>query len=169
MQFDEIMKLIDEAVYTKTGKHLNDLQCGIIEGTLKQKKYAEIAEGYSCTPGHAKDVGYELFKLLSDIFEEPVDKKNLKSVLERQGDINFWFGDRNRNVIGYINVCSDLTDSYPNNDRPQTLPNSQHNLTETEIETIAKLRKFGLDNPQIAEALQLSLEEIEQVESEEAS
>lgn len=165
MQVDEIMKLIDEAVYTKTGKHLNDLQRGIIEGTLKQKKYSEIAEGYNCTPGHAKDVGYELLQLLSEVFEEPVDKKNLRSVLERQDNLNISFGDSSRNVIGFINVCSDSSDSDPNNDRPQT----QTNLTETEIETIAKLRKFGLDNPQIAEALQLSLEEIERVESEEAS
>ena len=165
MQVDDIMKLIDEAVYTKTGKHLNDLQRGIIEGTLKQKKYSEIAEGYNCTPGHAKDVGYELLQLLSEVFEEPVDKKNLRSVLERQDNLNISFGDSSRNVIGFINVCSDSSDSDPNNDRPQT----QTNLTETEIETIAKLRKFGLDNPQIAEALQLSLEEIERVESEEAS
>ena len=165
MQVDKIMKLIDEAVYTKTGKHLNDLQRGIIEGTLKQKKYAEIAEGYKCTPGHAKDVGYELLQLLSDVFEEPVDKKNLRSVLERQDNLNISFGDRSRNVIGFINVCSDSSDSESNNDRPQTLTN----LTETEIETIARLRQFGLDSPQIAEALQLSLEEIERVESEKAS
>ncbi|WP_264322864.1 hypothetical protein [Zarconia navalis] len=163
------MKLIDEAVYAKTGKHLNDLQRGIIEGTLKRQKYSEIAEGYNCTPGHAKDVGYELLQLLSDVFEEPVDKKNLKSVLERQDNLNISFGDSSRNVIGFINVCSDSSDSDPKNDCPQTQPDRQHNLTETEIEAIAKLRQFGLDSTQIAEALQLSLDEIEKLKSEEVS
>ncbi|MDY6939312.1 MAG: hypothetical protein SWY16_16800 [Cyanobacteriota bacterium] len=56
------------------------------------------------------------------------------------------------------------------NDRPQTQStSSQNNLTETEIETIAKLRQFGLDSTQIAEALKLSLDEIQRVESEEVS
>jgi hypothetical protein len=108
---------VDEAVYFKTGKRLNDLQRGVIEGILKRQKYPEIAETYGCTAGHAKDVGYALLQMLSDVFGEPVDKKNLKSVLERQGNLNISFGDKsksirsiNSNVIGCVNFGSWLPD-----------------------------------------------------------
>lgn len=75
MLVQEILQFVDEAVYIKTGKRLNNLQRGIIEGTLKRQKYDEIAENCGCSAGHAKDVGYELLQMLSDVFDEPVDKK----------------------------------------------------------------------------------------------
>src|SRR4028118_967397 len=93
MDTADILKFVDEVVCAKTGKHLNDLQRGIIEGTLKRQKYCDIAETYGCTAGHAKDVGYALLQMLSDVFDESVDKGNLKSVLERQGNLNISFGD----------------------------------------------------------------------------
>ncbi|MDY7014641.1 MAG: hypothetical protein SVX43_13765, partial [Cyanobacteriota bacterium] len=73
MDVREVLQFVDEAVLLKTGKRLNDLQRGIIEGTLKRQKYADIAESYGCSAGHAKDIGYELLHLLSDVFDEPVD------------------------------------------------------------------------------------------------
>ncbi|MDD1435659.1 hypothetical protein MEN24_04340 [Dolichospermum sp. ST_sed10] len=81
MQVQQLLQLVDDAFYLNTGQHLNDLQRGVIEGTLKYQKYADIAETCGCSAGHAKDVGYELLQMLSDIFDEPVDKGNLKSVL----------------------------------------------------------------------------------------
>ncbi|WP_236721440.1 hypothetical protein [Trichormus sp. NMC-1] len=81
MHVHEILQFVDDAVYTNTGQHLNDLQRGVIEGTLKHQKYADIAEICGCSAGHIKDVGYELLQMLSDIFDEPIDKGNLKSVL----------------------------------------------------------------------------------------
>ena len=92
MNIHEVMQFVDEVFYLKTGKHLNDLQRGIIEGTLKRQKYSDIAETYGCTAGHAKDVGYALLQMLSNIFDEPIDKGNLKSVLERQGNLNISLG-----------------------------------------------------------------------------
>ncbi|MEG4987423.1 hypothetical protein QUB08_16885 [Microcoleus sp. BR0-C5] len=43
MRLQEILQFIDDAVYAKTRKRLNDLQRGIIEGTLKRQKYDDIA------------------------------------------------------------------------------------------------------------------------------
>lgn len=57
MQVQELLKFVDDAVYRKTGKHLNDLQREIIEGTLKYQSYSVISETCGCTPGHVKDVG----------------------------------------------------------------------------------------------------------------
>ncbi|MFB8796575.1 MAG: hypothetical protein U7126_20675 [Microcoleus sp.] len=94
MDTAHILQFVDEVVCAKTGKHLNDLQRKIIKGILKQQKYSDIADTYGCTAGHAKDVGYKLLQMLSDVFDEPVDKYNLKSVLERQLNLNINFGDR---------------------------------------------------------------------------
>ncbi|WP_317619538.1 hypothetical protein [Ancylothrix sp. D3o] len=81
MDIPEVLKFVDDLLYEKTGQHLNSLQRGIIEGTLKQQEYSEIAESHRLSAGHVKDVGYELLQKLSEVFDEPVDKKNLKAVL----------------------------------------------------------------------------------------
>lgn len=171
MYIHEVLKFVDEAVYLKTGKHLNDLERGIIEGTLKRQKYCDIAETYGCTAGHAKDVGYELLQMLSDVFDEPVDKGNLKSVLERQGNLNISFGDRsissmNNNVIGCVNFGSEQPNDTANKSQPAT-PNFQHRSNNQTKIKIDKLRQFGLSDEQIAEALELPLEIVKQVELEE--
>ncbi|MEK0189622.1 hypothetical protein WMG39_32970, partial [Microcoleus anatoxicus PTRS2] len=67
MNTADILEFVDEAIRAKTGKHLNNLQRGIIKGILKQQKYSDIADTYGCTAGHAKDVGYKLLQMLSDV------------------------------------------------------------------------------------------------------
>ena len=159
---------MDEAFYLKTGKHLNDLQRGIIEGTLKHQKYSDIAETYGCTAGHAKDVGYALLQMLSDVFDEPVDKGNLKSVLERQGSLNISFGDKsiNSDVIGCVNFGSEHPNNTSDKSQPATPKSQQHSKNQTKIK-IDKLRQFGLSDEQIAEALELPLEVVKQGDIEE--
>lgn len=162
MQVHEVLQFVDEAVYLKTGKHLNDLQRGIIEGILKRQKYYDMAANYSCTPGHVKDVGYELLQLLSDVFDEPVDKGNLKSVLERQGNLNISFGNKsissvNNNIIGCLNVGSEQPTATPDKSQPKN---------QTNIEIINKLRQFGLSDEQIAQALEIPLETVKQMDLE---
>ena len=151
MQVHELLQLVDEAVYLNTGKRLNDLQRGVIQGTLKHQKYADIAEDCGCSAGHAKDVGYELLQMLSDIFDEPVDKGNLKSVLERQGNINISLGDNtiNSNLIGCINVSS---------------KNTKTKSDKKRVEKIEKLRQLGLSDQEIVEILELPLEVVQEVE-----
>ena len=161
MDIHQVLEFVDKVVYAKTGKRLNDLQRGIIEGTLKQQKYTEIADTYRLTEGHVKDVGYELLQMLSDTFDEPVDKGNLKSVLARQDNLNISFG--NSNIIGYINVCSDRPTATPDQNQPKT-PDFKQVKDEAKIEKIGKLRQFGLSDEQIAEVLGLTLEEVQQVD-----
>jgi hypothetical protein len=164
MDVRKVLQFVDESVYLKTGKHLNDLQRGIIEGTLKRHKYADMAEAYGCSAGHMKDVGYELLQLLSNVFDESVDKGNLKSVLERQGNLNISFGERsvNSNIIGCVQMDSEKPlsisdDSQTNNSNCQGLQN------QTQIKTINKLMNFGLSDEQIAEALELSIEVVQEL------
>ena len=168
MQVNELLQLVDEAVYLNTGKRLNDLQRGVIEGTLKYQKYADIAENCGCSAGHAKDVGYELLKMLSDIFDEPVDKSNLKSVLERQGNVNISLVNNSSNIFGNgcINIGSKQPKTKSDKNHAGNSKLKQKDQNKTQIEKISKLRYFGLNDKQIAEVLELPLEVIKQVESD---
>ncbi len=165
MHVREVLEFVDKAVYIKTGKHLNDLQRGIIEGTLKRHKYTDIAETYGCSAGHVKDIGYELLQLLSDVFNEPVDKGNLKSVLERQGNLNISLGDRsyiNSNIIGCINMGSENPKNTSDEDENPIIKQQFGNLqNQAKIEIINKLRQFGLSDEQINEVLELKRKAVE--------
>jgi hypothetical protein len=168
MDTAHILQFVDEVVCAKTGKHLNDLQRGIIEGILKRQKYSDIADTYGCTAGHAKDVGYKLLHMLSDIFDEPVDKRNLKSVLKRQSTIKIALNnsnniDGNSNTINYINGCSELPTPTPEKSQSET-PAFQDSTTQVKIEMVGKLRQLGLKDEQIAEVLGLALEVVKQID-----
>ena len=166
MDTAHILQFVDKVLSAKTGKHLNDLQRGIIEGILKRQKYSDIADTYGCTAGHAKDVGYKLLQTLSDVFDEPIDKGNLESVLERQLNLNINFGDRttnfgNSNTINYINGCSELPTPTPDKSGAET-PDFQVSTNQVKIEMVGKLRQLGLKDEQIAEVLGLALEVVKQ-------
>ena len=169
MDTAHILQFVDKVLSAKTGKHLNDLQRKIIEGIVKRQEYSDIADTYGCTAGHAKDVGYELLQMLSDAFDEPVDKGNLESVLERQLNLNINFGDRNTtnfgdsNTINYINGCSDIPTPTPDKSRSET-HEVQGNKNQVKIEMVGKLRQLGLKDEQIAEVLGLALEVVKQMD-----
>ena len=169
MDTAHILQFVDKVLSAKTGKHLNDLQRKIIEGIVKRQKYSDIADTYGCTAGHAKDVGYKLLHMLSDAFDEPVDKGNLESVLERQLNLNINFGDRNTtnfgdsNTINYINGCSELPTPAPDTSRSET-PDFQRNDNQIKIEMVGKLRQLGLKDEQISEVLGLALEVVKQID-----
>lgn len=169
MNTSEILEFVDEALNAKTGKHLNDLQRKIIEGILNRQKYSDIAHTYGCTAGHAKDVGYKLLQMLSEVFDEPVDKGNLESVLERQVNLNINLGDRNTtnfgdsNTINYINTCSEVPTTTSDKSQPAN-PESQGKKNQVKIEAVGKLRQLGLSDEQIAEVLGLALEVVKQMD-----
>ncbi|MGL5064457.1 MAG: hypothetical protein ACRC62_31095 [Microcoleus sp.] len=175
MEIPQILQSVDETVSAKTGKHLNDLQRRIIAGILNRQKYAGVAETYGYSDKHVKKVSHELLQMLSDIFGEQVKKSNLESVLDRHIKINITLGNKNtgnkNNVnIGYINNCPDSSTSTPEQSQPETPENQEQSNNYTTIalrEIIDKLRKFGLTDEQIAEALNLPINEVDRVHLEE--
>ncbi|MBJ7901357.1 MAG: hypothetical protein GC158_15870 [Cyanobacteria bacterium RI_101] len=150
MNAGDILLLVDDAFYSETGKRLNDLQRAVIAGVLNHQKYADIAEELNGSEGHVKDVGYELLKLLSSAFEEPVTKANLKSVLERQKNLNFSFGSKviQSHIISYSNIHFE----------PSSLDQSNVEKSQRQKTKIQKLRDRGFSDEEIAEILEIPLE-----------
>jgi hypothetical protein len=168
MDIPQILQFVDEAVYAKTNKHLNNLQRRIIVGILKSQKYADISETYGYSAQHVKKASYELLQMLSDIFGEQVKKSNLESVLERQINVNITFGNkntRNKNAVNIGSIKSCPEPSIPTSEKSdsETPHFQQQSQNQTKIETIEKLRNFGLSDEQIAEALDIALDVINQI------
>lgn len=110
MDFYEILQLADNLVVKKTGKHIDDLQKAILQGTWEGQKYSEIAKNYQCSEGHVKDVGSELWKILSEELGEEVKKSNFKTTIERlqfsHFTSSFW---KDFVHIGDVNLCSETS------------------------------------------------------------
>lgn len=161
MNLKEALAFADEVVFAKTGKHLDDMQVGVIEGVLKRLKYGEIARSLNCSEGYAKDIGYELWQLFSDAFGEEVNKLNLRSALIRKSRISNVTGGvitghhiAHNNVIGALNICRSSEES------PEFLRGKQ----QAKIEAIERLKAIGLSDEQIAQCLDMTLEEIQQID-----
>ncbi|MGL5064670.1 MAG: hypothetical protein ACRC62_32205 [Microcoleus sp.] len=169
MDSPQILQFVDEAVCAKTGKHLNNLQRKIIAGILNRKKYTDVAETYGYSSQHVKKASHELLQMLSEVFGEPVKKSNLESVIERQINQNITLGKHNNfqnNRISYVNNCPNPSTPTPDESQPETPDLQEGSKNQTKIETIEKLRQFGLSDEQIAEALDIPLEAVKQVNLE---
>ena len=83
MDITEVLKLADELVFTQTGNHLDYLQEAILQGTLEGETYAKIAEETYASEGHVRDVGSDLWKLLSEGLGKEVSKANFRAVLKK--------------------------------------------------------------------------------------
>jgi hypothetical protein len=177
MDVTEVLKYLDELMFAQTGKHLDSLQRAIIKGVLNNQKYAEIAKEYQCTRGHAKDEAYALWEILSEALGEEVNKSNFRASVERLGiDKSQYKIIGNSLIGGNINLCRNTSQV---NEKSENLENLESIISESptningtsnnietgrklaKLETIPKLVKVGLTAEQIAQVLDLPLEEVE--------
>jgi hypothetical protein len=172
MDIPQILEFVDRAVYAKTDKHLNDLQRKIITGILNGQKYVEVSKNYGYSADHVKKVSHDLLHILSDVFGEKVKKGNLESVLERQINVRINFSNKNtrdKNIIeiGNLNNCAAPSKETLETSDPVMSELPQKPQNKTKINTIDKLRLFGLSDEQIAEALDIPLDVVKQIKFDE--
>lgn len=106
MNVEKILRLTDNLVFAKTEKHLDNLQEAILRGTLQREKYSQIAEDCYCSEGHVKDVGYQLWKLLSEVIGEEIKKSNFRSAIERLQSCDVSIVEQNFVRIGQFSVAT---------------------------------------------------------------
>ena len=81
MDFQEALEFVDQLTYTKTGKHLNDLEREVFIGSWQGRTYEEI---YPHNPEYIeKYVGYKLWQKLSTVLGEKVTKKKIQGAIAR--------------------------------------------------------------------------------------
>ena len=82
------LEFIDRLTFEKTGKHLSDLERKVFLGSWEGKTYEKI---YPINPQYIeKDVGYKLWKKLSQVLGEKVKKKTIKGAIERAHHDDDW-------------------------------------------------------------------------------
>ncbi|MGB3266287.1 MAG: NB-ARC domain-containing protein [Microcoleus sp.] len=146
MDVQEILKIADDLVFVNTGKHLDNLQEVILRGTLQGQKYSKIADESHCSEGHIKDIASELWKLLSEVLGEEVNKGNFRVRLEQVKFSNFWnFNNKDCVHIGNVNVCENNSHSpkvpnSPIDEEPLTKGNNQPKLRQL----LAEMPKSGI-------------------------
>jgi len=112
MQAEKILKFADNLVFTKTGKHLDNVQEAILRGTWQGQKYPKIAEELHRSEGHVRDVASELWKILSEVLGKEVNKSNFRSALQRSHFSLILCAHLKKNVnINKVNVCANTVQS----------------------------------------------------------
>ncbi len=159
MNFEEAMMFADKVVFTQTGKHLDDLQLGVIEGVFNRQTYGEIAKDLKCGENYVKDTGYRLWQLFSEAFDEEVNKTNLKSALFRHyivnNNFNIFGNIEKDNIIGSVYQC-------PYQEQSSEFFKEQK---QDKINIVSRLKAIGLSDQQIADCLELELEIIKKIDN----
>ncbi|MEZ2278918.1 MAG: NB-ARC domain-containing protein [Microcoleus sp.] len=124
MNLKEMLKFADDIVFAKTGQHLDDLQAAVLQGTLQRETYKEIAKDFDCSESRTREIGAELWQILSEDLGEDINKKNFRSVMERfQVSIVSHFA-QDCVQISCVNYCGEAR-------HPPNIPNSHPPNQET--------------------------------------
>lgn len=83
MELKDILILADQLVFMRKGRHLTDLEQAILQGTIENQTYSEIANKYHCSSGHLRYVASELWQVISDQLGENIKKSNFIATVKR--------------------------------------------------------------------------------------
>ncbi len=81
MTADEALALLDSLLRSQS---LRDIQEQVFRHAWEGCTYPDMAERIGYDTGYIRDVGYELWRQLTQVLGEPVTKNNLQAVLRRQ-------------------------------------------------------------------------------------
>ncbi len=129
MNLKEMLKFADEIVFAKTGQHLDDLQAAVLRGTLQRETYKEIAKDFDCSESRVREVGSELWQILSEELREEVSKSNFRSAMERvQFSIysNIAQEESVQIICGESRHLADISKSHPYNEETSNTKQPQN-------------------------------------------
>jgi len=145
MNLKQILKFADDVVFAKTGHHLDDLQAAVLRGTLQRETYKEIAKDLDCSESRTREIGSELWQILSEDLGEDVNKKNFRSAMERwEVSIYSNVAQEESVQINSVNICGegrhppDTPNSHPHN---QETSNSKP--TKTLHQDLSEMPELG--------------------------
>ncbi|AFY93490.1 NB-ARC domain-containing protein [Chamaesiphon minutus] len=84
MTADEALALLDRLLQEQS---LRDIQEQVFRHAWEGRTYPVMAEQIGYDTGYIRDVGYELWRQLTQVLGEPVTKNNLQAVLRRRSNI----------------------------------------------------------------------------------
>ncbi len=142
MRIKELSKWTDDQVFAKTGEHLDTLQKDILEGVLEHPNFCKVAKNNGYSYDHVKKEGAELWKILSEVFEENIKQCNVKSILENKFADNIYNFSSQQTVIGdngTINICRENQQDRGNKKRRSPSSNSQNQFPIIDLKNAPEL------------------------------
>ncbi|MEG4519050.1 MULTISPECIES: NB-ARC domain-containing protein [unclassified Microcoleus] len=134
MDIAEVLTLADELIFAKTGKHLDYVQEAILRGTLQDTTYTQIAREVYSSSSHVRNVGSQLWKILSKELKKDITKNNFRTVLEKASFYNYQLAivenvtGENITVNHNVNICHEKVRS------PKTPQNPQQTAKQPRID-----------------------------------
>ncbi|MEG3955343.1 NB-ARC domain-containing protein [Microcoleus sp. herbarium2] len=137
MNLKEALKIADRIIFDKTGQHLDDLQKAVLKGTLERETYKRIAKEFDCSESNVRQIGSELWQILSEELGEDVNKKNFRSAMERFQVSIFSSNVAQDSVqIRNISFCGEAR-------HPPNIPNSHPSNQETSHQDLSEMPELG--------------------------
>ena len=139
-----MLKLADYLVFARTGKHLNELQEMILRGTWTGDRYNKIAEEVKLSDDRVREVGMELWQILSQELGEKVKKSNFRSVIERFQVSKFSNFAPDVMVSYNLNICGETIHSpdIPNS-HPDDRETSNAKQPQTQYQDLSEMPDLG--------------------------
>ncbi len=145
MNLKKMLKFADDIVFAKTGQHLDDLQAAVLQGTLQRETYKQIAKDFDCSESRIREIGSELWQILSEDLGEDVNKKNFRSAMERlEVSIYSNVAQEESVQINSVNICAEPRHP-PNipNLHPQNQETSNSKQTKTLHQDLSEMSELG--------------------------
>ena len=89
------IQILAREIFSITGKNLSDVEKLILEGTLTNQTYEQIAASATYSARHLQNSALKLWEVLSEVVGERITKRNLQNALE-QSTARRLIIDRNR-------------------------------------------------------------------------
>jgi hypothetical protein len=81
---DILIEFIDAKIFEYKKRNLRDVEVNFIKGILNGKTHKEISQIYNIPLQYIQpDIGFNMWKLLSEIFGEKFTKNTAKTLLEK--------------------------------------------------------------------------------------
>jgi hypothetical protein len=145
MNLKEMLNFADRIVFEKTGRHLDDLQEAVLQGTLHRETYKQIAKEFDYSESSVRNAGSELWQILSEELGEDVSKTNFRSAMERLQLSLFSSNVAQDSVqIRNINFCAETKhppDIPPS--PPQKQANSNNPPTQASHQDLSEMPELG--------------------------
>lgn len=153
MNLKEVLKMADEMVFAKTGQHLDNLQEAILRGTMQGEKYTKIADEIHCNESYVRQVGSQLWQIISEELGEDVNKKNFRASMKRFQVSIFSHFAQDYVQISTVNLCGeaiyrpDIPNPHPPNQ--ETSNTKQSETLHQDLSEMPELGAFFDRTPQL--------------------
>ncbi len=142
MNIKELSKWADDQIFAKTGERLDTLQKNILEGVLEHPNFCKIADNNGYSYDYVREKGAQLWKILSDVFEEDIKQSNVRSILENKASsniYNFVNSPQIGNINSHVNICRKHPQSLKRKKRRSPSSNSQNQSPKINQDNLPEL------------------------------